>query len=249
MDWRGWEPVLSRLAESREVISVDLPGHGQSAPLSRRPDCYALTDAVQELIGDARPAVAGVSTGGGIALELARRGAISSAVAISPIGFWTPQERRWCQESLRNQARLGPLLRPLAPAILGTAFGRTTQLGQAFGKPWKVPAEVAVQTLDTFLATPGFEATNDAFDDYVFTRGDELRDVPVTVLWGSHDWLLLPREARRVARAIPSARFEWLPGCGHLPFWDDPDLVTRLVLEGSVPAEASRPSPATIPPG
>src|SRR3954469_19680173 len=75
MDWRGWEPILSRLAQSREVIAVALPGHGRSPMLSRRPDCYALTDAVQELIGDARPAVAGVSTGGGVAPEPGRGGA------------------------------------------------------------------------------------------------------------------------------------------------------------------------------
>ena len=233
MDWRGWEPVLDRLAEEREVIAVDLPGHGASPRLDRRPDCYALTDAVQELIGDTRPAVAGVSTGGGVALELARRGAVASACAISPIGFWTDAERKWCQQSLRNQAVLGPRLRPLAPALLGNPVGRTLQLGQVFGKPWKVPGDVALRTLDTFLGTAGFEATNDAFDHYVFTRGEELRDVPVTVLWGTHDWLLLPRSGRRVPRAIPHARLTWLEGCGHIPFWDDPELVTRLVLESS----------------
>jgi pimeloyl-ACP methyl ester carboxylesterase len=233
MDWRGWEPVLDRLAATREVIAVDLPGHGASPMIDRRPDCYALTDAVHELIGDTRPAVAGVSTGGGVALELARRGAVSSACAISPIGFWTDAERTWCQQSLRNQAVLGPRLRPVAPALLGNPVTRTLQLGQVYGKPWKVPGEVALRTLDTFLGTAGFEATNDAFDDYVFTRGDELRDVPVTVLWGTHDWLLLPRSGRRVPRAIPHARMTWLEGCGHIPFWDDPDLVTRLVLEST----------------
>ena len=233
MDWRGWEPVLDRLAASREVIAVDLPGHGASPMLDRRPDCYALTDAVQELIGDTRPAVAGVSTGGGVALELARRGAVSSACAISPIGFWTDAERKWCQQSLRNQAALGPSLRPIAPALLGNPVTRTLQLGQVYGKPWKVPGEAALRTLETFLGCEGFEATNDAFDDYVFTRGEELRDVPVTVLWGTRDWLLLPREGRRVARTIPHARMTWLQDCGHIPFWDDPELVTRLVLEST----------------
>ena len=249
MDWRGWEPVLDRLARTREVIAVDLPGHGGSEPLDRRPDCYALTDAVASLVGDGRPDVAGISTGAGVALELARRGLVSSATAISPIGFWTPRERAWCQQSLRNQAVLGPRIRPVAPLLLGNPVTRTLQMGQVFGRPWKMPADAALRTLDTFLGTVGFEATNDAFDHYVFGRGSELRDVPVTVLWGTRDWLLVPRSARRVPRAIPHARFEWLPGCGHIPFWDDPDLVTRLVLEGSGRAEASRPWPATSPRG
>src|SRR3954466_12903334 len=89
MDWRGWEPVLDRLAAEREVVAVDLPGHGESAVLDRRPDCYALTDAVQAFIGDSRPHVAGVSTGGGIALELARRGGGPSGTAAPPLRFPT----------------------------------------------------------------------------------------------------------------------------------------------------------------
>jgi pimeloyl-ACP methyl ester carboxylesterase len=239
MDWRSWDPLLDRLAQQREVIAVDLPGHGASPVLDVEPTAYALTDAVQGLLGELgleRPHVAGVSTGGGVALELARRGAVATATAISPIGFWTPAERRWCQESLNNQWRLGPALRPVAPALVRNPVVRTLQFGQVFGKPWRLPPEAALQALDTFLSTQGFEATNAAFDHYVFTRGEELRDVPVTVLWGDHDWLLLPREGRRVPRAIPHARLVWLHGCGHIPFYDDPDAVVGALTEASARA-------------
>jgi pimeloyl-ACP methyl ester carboxylesterase len=34
---------------------------------------------------------------------------------------------------------------------------------------------------------------------------------------------LLPRRVEQVE----------LPGCGHVPTWDDPELVTRVVLAGA----------------
>jgi hypothetical protein len=39
--------------------------------------------------------------GGGIALELARRGAVASATALSPVGFWTARSSPSPQQSLR----------------------------------------------------------------------------------------------------------------------------------------------------
>ena len=36
-----------------------------------------------------------------------------------------------------------------------------------------------------------------------------------------------------VAAAIPGARSVTLRGCGHVPTWDDPEQVARVLLEGS----------------
>jgi pimeloyl-ACP methyl ester carboxylesterase len=44
-------------------------------------------------LGLERPHIAGSSMGGGIALELARRGSVRSVTGVSPVGFWTPRER------------------------------------------------------------------------------------------------------------------------------------------------------------
>ncbi len=43
--------------------------------------------------------------------------------------------------------------------------------------------------------------------------------------------VLLPRQARRVAEAIPGAELHMLPGLGHLAMWDDPELCAKLILE------------------
>jgi pimeloyl-ACP methyl ester carboxylesterase len=44
---------------------------------------------------------------------------------------------------------------------------------------------------------------------------------------------LWPTQALRARRALPEADHIWLRGCGHVPMSDDPDLVTRVLLEGS----------------
>jgi pimeloyl-ACP methyl ester carboxylesterase len=53
------------------------------------------------------------------------------------------------------------------------------------------------------------------------------------VAWGSKDRLLLPRQARRAAQAIPRARVLMLHGCGHVPTWDDPEQVASVILDGA----------------
>ena len=58
-------------------------------------------------------------------------------------------------------------------------------------------------------------------------------DVPVTIAWGTRDRLLPPDQASIARQRLPRARFVSLPGCGHVPMTDDPDLVARVLLEGS----------------
>ena len=55
--------------------------------------------------------------------------------------------------------------------------------------------------------------------------------MPVTIVWGNRDYLLLPRQAERAARVIPGARLVRVRGAGHVPTYDQPDELTRIVLE------------------
>ncbi|WP_245877603.1 alpha/beta fold hydrolase, partial [Streptomyces glaucescens] len=93
LDREGWAPVIDLLAQDREVVAVDLPGFGDSPPLpDTRPTVQALATEVAlwfSTVGLTRPPVVGNSLGGAVALELARAGAVASAVALSPIGLWT----------------------------------------------------------------------------------------------------------------------------------------------------------------
>lgn len=46
----SWESILDPLAEHREVIAVDLPGHGRTPPLDGETSVAALADALEAFI-------------------------------------------------------------------------------------------------------------------------------------------------------------------------------------------------------
>jgi pimeloyl-ACP methyl ester carboxylesterase len=69
-------PVLPALAAGRQVIAVDLQGHGRTADIDRPIDVRLMADDIAALIGHLgldRPDVMGYSLGGGVALHLAIR--------------------------------------------------------------------------------------------------------------------------------------------------------------------------------
>lgn len=233
--WQAWSPVLDRLAAEHAVLAVDSPGFGRSPalPAGVEPTIWAYADAFEAFFAEEgldRPHVAGSSMGGAISLELARRGAVRSAAAFSPAGFWTPGERRFCQLSLGALAGMPKAVRPAVVKAAGTRAGRVALFAQLVKRPAAVPAEDAVATLHDAWAAPAFAAALKAFDAYEFTAGNELDDAQVAVAWGDADRLLpYRRQAPRARAALPHARHVTLDA-GHLPFTDDPAAVAQVVL-------------------
>jgi pimeloyl-ACP methyl ester carboxylesterase len=231
-----WRPVLDRLAAERDVIAPDLPGHGESAALSERavtPERYA--DVIEELLDDlglGRAHVAGSSLGGGIAVVLGARGRALSVTALSPIGFWTPKEADFCRRSIGFAAAAARALEPVAPLILGNPVGRTLTSAQLVGRPWRMSAQESLGATRNLGRSPGLRAAMDGYRRWRFVPDGPL-PCPVTIAWAQHDRLLLPRQAERARRALPTARQLILRGCGHVPTWDDPEQVARVLLEGS----------------
>jgi pimeloyl-ACP methyl ester carboxylesterase len=232
--WQAWQPVIAPLAAEFDVLACDSPGFGRSAPLppAVEPTIPAYTDAFERFFGELgleRPHVAGNSMGGAIALELARRRAVSSASAFSPAGFWTDAERRFCQASLGALAGLPGVVRPALLALARTRPGRAALFAQLFGWPARMPGEEAVATLTDAWAAPAFRDALAAFDSYRFSAPQELRGVAVTVAWGARDRLLLyGRQAPRAREMLPWARHLTL-GAGHVPFYDDPAAVAEVI--------------------
>jgi pimeloyl-ACP methyl ester carboxylesterase len=241
--WPAWEPVLDRLAAERDVIALDLPGFGESPPLPSgvTPTVAALADSVMELLEQlevSRPHAAGNSMGGWIALELARRGVVASATALSPAGFWNRREMAYSRASLRFTFRLARALDPVADRLTASAAVRTLLFGQVVARPWRIPAPEAASALRAFARSSAFDATLTVLTAGHFTGGAEIA-VPVTIAWGERDRLLIPRQARRAVRAISPARLVILERCGHVPMSDDPERVAQVLLEGSAAREGS----------
>jgi pimeloyl-ACP methyl ester carboxylesterase len=251
--WKGFSPVLDLLAPERDVIAIDLPGFGNSPPppAGTPAGVHSLAQLVGEFLdelGIERPHVAGNSLGGWVALELAKAGRAASATGLSPAGFHNRAEAVFQRRSLWAGVRLARLMAPWADRVMEPRAVRRLATGQYVAT--ELTREQAVEIFRGAAAAAWFDQTLNAVTRDAFTGGGQI-DVPVTIAWGDHDRLLRPRQAWRAARAIPIARIVALAGCGHLPMYDNPELVARVLLEGSSSTKSLRerePASATLPP-
>jgi pimeloyl-ACP methyl ester carboxylesterase len=243
----AWAPVLDRLTAEREVFAVDLPGFGSSSPQRAgfTPTAAGLAAEVAawlDRLGLDRVHCAGSSLGGWVALELAKLNRVRTVAGVSPAGFWSDRDRaraRFQLTLLRRitsalvpassgeiSPRVERLLRPLAVRVL-------LQSG-VVARPWLVPVPHALAAVRYLAMASGWDTTLDAMLDQRFQPPpDGELSVPVTLAWGSKDRLLPPHQRLRARELLPTARVGLLPGCGHLPMWDDPDLVARMLLVAS----------------
>jgi pimeloyl-ACP methyl ester carboxylesterase len=234
---QAWDPVVDILATERDVIAVDLPGFGASPALPDGlaydlPTTNSVLAALFEALDLDHPHVAGNSLGGLLALELGREKLVRSVTALSPAGFWSEAERLYAFGVLIAMRRISQQLPvPLVERLARTAAGRTALTSTIYARPARrSPEAVVAETLALAQAT-GFDATLRAGAAVQFT--DDLPGIPVTVGWGTRDWLLVRRQGVRAKQVIPRARLVRLPGCGHCPMNDDPALVARVILDGS----------------
>ena len=231
--WQAWSPVLSTLAEHHDVIAMDLPGFGESPvpsggmPIGMRATVTALATALEEM-GLSRPHVAGNSLGGAIALELATAGLVASATAFSPAGFYTEAEGRRAVRILGTMRATTFQPTVLLRASLRSPMVKARSFGPLVVHTDRLSHERAVGDALALRRGSGFRSVVRSAREYSFEGPPE---VPVTVAWGSKDHILQPHQAERARERLPKARHVDLPGCGHVPMSDEPELVARLVLE------------------
>lgn len=232
MSRRAWTPVLAPLRAERDVVAIDLPGHGESAPIPRHISpappgvAYLLVQLLDEL-GIERAHVAGNSLGGWTALELAKLGRARSVVAFGPAGLWIHGPiRPLIALSLTHRA--ARRWTGLARRAVGTDIGRRVLLRPVVGDPRRVPAADAVMLTRALSEAPGFHPALVATHMSRFEGGRAI-DVPVTVVFGQRD-RVVPASARRRDELPAHSRWYEPPGLGHVPMWDDPELIARIIL-------------------
>ena len=231
--WRTWTPVLDELTAEREVIAVDLPGHGETPPSPGEASIDTLADAVasflesQDLEG---VDVVGNSMGGRLVLELARRGEVGATVALAPGGFWEGWERYFFYATLAPSIRLVRLLQPVMGRLMDSAAGRTLLLAQLSARPWDLPADVALEEMRTFAASQSFDELLRRLAFGPGQPGTDSAPGSIVIGWGREDRVTLPRQAKRAANRFPNARLHWFEESGHYPHWDAPNEAARLIL-------------------
>jgi pimeloyl-ACP methyl ester carboxylesterase len=232
----AWEAIAPALAARFDVIAVDLPGFGASAPLpvGIEPSPAALATAIAGLLNDLRidrPHLAGNSLGGWVAIELAKTRPARSVTLLSPAGLWRDGIPWYCMASLRLSRWLARHAGTVLSKVVATRPGRAVVLGQVLAHPARLTTAQARSIVRAAGTCPGFEATLKA----TARRRIHAQQVtaPVTVAFGSRDVVLLRHQSRHLGELPPGTRSSTLPGCGHLPMTDDPARVTDLIISSA----------------
>lgn len=235
--WRSWQLILDVLADAgREVIAVDLPGHGATPPLSGEVSIRTLADAVTDFLKSHHLLgidAVGSSMGARLVLELARRGGVLGAVvSLDPGGFWRNWEVPFFYYSVAASVRLVRLLQPVMPVLTGNPVGRTTLLTQFSVHPWHLPPTLALDEMRAFAASPSFDELLHQLAYGELQQGAPRGSIqaPLVIGWGRQDRVCFPQQAPRALALFPDARIRWFMRCGHFPQWDAPEETVRLVL-------------------
>lgn len=234
---RAWGAIIPRLEGARELIVVDLPGHGKT-PAEADSDTFAglvrSFDAWLSSEGLAGTDMAGSSMGGRLVLEMARRGRSGATVALNPGGFWAGWERSYVSTTLHASVLALRGLRKVLPALSHNAAARTALLAQLSARPWALDGDLVADELASFADTRTFDALLKDLAYGPLQEGPAAAAAgPVTIGWGRHDRLCFPVQARRAVEAFPEARLLWFEHSGHFPMWDEPDETSAAILEAT----------------
>lgn len=217
-----------------EAVAFDQRGHGGSAA---GPDATLddLADDVRTVVegSDLRGAIAvGHSTGGMALLAFAARHPDVAAARLRGLVV------------LSSAARLGLAHVPLLDRALVPFASGVVRAGARSRSDWsRVMARVAfgrdpspsqVELVRVLLASapePTVTAALRALATFDCTDRLARVALPVLVVNGSADLCVTPGDARRLARGLPSARLEIVPGAGHMLMLERAERLAGLLAD------------------
>jgi pimeloyl-ACP methyl ester carboxylesterase len=232
----AWKPLTPFLQERFNVITVDLPGHGQTPMIAGQAmDPISIGELVvrevKEQLGVTEFDLIGNSWGGWITLEMAASfpNSVRSVTALAPAGFWlatyvqrTPGASQFRLLASRSAA--------LAPSFL--KYERSRKLGFGDVSPrWRdFSYELCLDATQAMANSPGYFP---AWDGMLHKRFDSQIDsnIPVKIIFGDSDKTLPATTCQE--RTMAPKHSEWIifEECGHAPMWDNTEKVAAQVME------------------
>jgi pimeloyl-ACP methyl ester carboxylesterase len=239
--WRVWLPVLAQLEAHHRVFAPTLPGHAGAdvLPAGSAISLASIVDVLERQLDEReidRAHIAGNSLGGWLALELARRGRALSVVALAPGGAWRSALRMAAVlGAMRLSFRLTARLTGHAAGIAARPRTRRLLLASQVAHPERFdPAE-----LRRSLASANAQPIVDPLLAVLMSAPLAPLANPgchVRVAWGEEDRVIpFAAYGAPLLERVPGAELVMLPGVGHVPMSDAPELVARTILEVTAP--------------
>jgi pyruvate dehydrogenase E2 component (dihydrolipoamide acetyltransferase) len=222
-DLNTWMFTQPALADGRQVVALDLPGHGGSAKQLDRADAESLAAIVDDALnalGIERLHLVGHSMGGGIAISFALR-----------------QPERVATLTLLSSASLGPEIN----AAFIDGFLRAARRREAIEvlnllvHDRTLVSRTMIEDVLRYKRLDGVPKALAGFAEEWFPGGRQragLGDavaslkVPVQVIWGREDRIIPVAHAEALASRLPVHIFEQT---GHLPHMEKAGEVNRLI--------------------
>ena len=236
--------TIPELAQHYRVVALDLKGFGYSArPVEGDFSLTAQADLVAQVmaqLGIERAAVVGHSMGGAVAMRLALR----SPERVTRLVLVASATDRELRRGLRSARFVRPFLPVAAFLILHRERFRRKWLETAVHDPAHLTPEVREghlrpSRMKGHLRALGALLTDRRLDEPL---APEAIRQPTRILWGEDDRWLPPASGEELARTIPNARFDLVPGAGHLVLEEQPDYCNR-----ALPAFLRSPAPGVAP--
>jgi pimeloyl-ACP methyl ester carboxylesterase len=232
---RVWRNVVPRLSDDFEVIVPNALGHrGGPVPASRPATIDDVIDAAEsqlDELGIEKAHLAGNSMGAWMALELARRGRAKSVCALAPAGFWDEgweEERDRTFDLLRTAVREARRGRRIAPLLSRSRGFRRWAMREVAVHGDRVTRQEFLDASEDVIAC---EIAEELLQPGFSLAPLEKIDCPVTIAWSEHDVLfpLDPYRPRGEGVVAPDAEVVVLDEVGHVPMYDDPQLVADAI--------------------
>jgi pimeloyl-ACP methyl ester carboxylesterase len=228
-----WRAVARSLAREHEVYVWDMPGYGTSEMSAGQDVSLAAQGRIfAELLrhwGLAEPLVVAHDFGGAVALRahLLHEARYRALALVDPVAL-----APWGSPFFRLVAEHADVFERLPPALHGALVREYVASASSAG--------LRPEVLDRLVA-PWLDGTGQAAfyrqiaqNDQRYT--DEIQGrysgigIPTLVCWGEDDTWIPVAKGHELAALIPGARFEPIPGAGHLVQEDAPAELTAALV-------------------
>jgi pimeloyl-ACP methyl ester carboxylesterase len=246
MNW--WDNLAPLLEQDHRVIRIDLLGMGGSAKpgsgYSMDDQASAVAEALAQLhvVG---ATVVGHSLGGSVAVAVAEQ---SPQLASKIVIIDQAPEDGFEHESLGEHLSMWPVigqavarLVQVAPTSVvrgeyDQAFAPGYNISSGFDNPDQPVDDLRAMTYTSLTQT--LDAEQDYVDQSPLDKRLEALHVPLLVIFGAEDQIYDPQAAIARYQQVPGAQTHLIPGAGHSPNVEKPNLVAPLILGFAKPPKA-----------